>query len=65
MVGINQGLVSNVAAPFGGIKHSGMGRERGPEGIEEYVEEYVETKYLAVNKKRRPARPETGGGRQP
>ena len=48
MVGINQGLVSNVAAPFGGIKHSGMGREGGPEGIEEYLE----TKYLAINTKR-------------
>ena len=48
MVGINQGLVSNVAAPFGGIKHSGMGREGGPEGIEEYLE----TKYLAINTRR-------------
>lgn len=47
MVGINQGVVSNVAAPFGGIKHSGMGREGGPEGIEEYLE----TKYLAINTK--------------
>ncbi|MEJ7798131.1 MAG: NAD-dependent succinate-semialdehyde dehydrogenase, partial [Solirubrobacteraceae bacterium] len=32
MVGLNQGLVSNAAAPFGGIKHSGFGREGGPEG---------------------------------
>ena len=46
MVGINQGTVSNVAAPFGGVKHSGLGREGGHEGIEEYLE----TKYLAVNK---------------
>jgi succinate-semialdehyde dehydrogenase / glutarate-semialdehyde dehydrogenase len=47
MVGVNQGLVSNVAAPFGGIKHSGVGREGGPEGIEEYLE----TKYVAINNK--------------
>jgi len=45
MVGLNQGLVSNAAAPFGGIKHSGFGREGGHEGIEEYLE----TKYVAVN----------------
>jgi len=38
MVGLNQGLVSNAGAPFGGIKHSGFGREGGPEGIEEYLE---------------------------
>jgi succinate-semialdehyde dehydrogenase/glutarate-semialdehyde dehydrogenase len=36
MVGINQGVVSNVAAPFGGVKHSGLGREGGAEGLEEY-----------------------------
>ena len=36
MVGINQGVVSNVAAPFGGVKHSGLGREGGSEGLEEY-----------------------------
>ncbi|MGI8413213.1 MAG: NAD-dependent succinate-semialdehyde dehydrogenase, partial [Solirubrobacteraceae bacterium] len=45
MVGLNQGMVSNAAAPFGGVKHSGFGREGGSEGIEEYLE----TKYLAVN----------------
>jgi len=45
MVGINQGLVSNAAAPFGGIKQSGIGREGGREGIEEYLE----VKYAAVN----------------
>lgn len=44
MVGINQGLVSNPAAPFGGIKASGFGREGGIEGIDEYLE----TKYAAV-----------------
>ncbi len=37
MVGINQGIVSNPAAPFGGVKHSGFGREGGPEGIDEYL----------------------------
>jgi succinate-semialdehyde dehydrogenase/glutarate-semialdehyde dehydrogenase len=45
MVGLNQGLVSNPAAPFGGVKHSGYGREGGHEGINEYLE----VKYLAVN----------------
>ncbi|MGI8903609.1 MAG: NAD-dependent succinate-semialdehyde dehydrogenase [Solirubrobacteraceae bacterium] len=45
MVGLNQGMVSNAAAPFGGIKHSGFGREGGTEGIEEYLE----TKYVAVS----------------
>jgi succinate-semialdehyde dehydrogenase/glutarate-semialdehyde dehydrogenase len=45
MVGLNQGLVSNAAAPFGGVKHSGYGREGGHEGINEYVE----VKYVAVN----------------
>jgi succinate-semialdehyde dehydrogenase/glutarate-semialdehyde dehydrogenase len=44
MVGINRGLVSNAAAPFGGVKHSGLGREGGAQGIEEYLE----VKYLAV-----------------
>src|ERR671915_1485776 len=45
MVGLNQGMVSNAAAPFGGIKQSGFGREGGYEGLEEYLE----TKYVAVN----------------
>src|SRR3954468_18364873 len=45
MVGLNQGMVSNPAAPFGGVKQSGFGREGGAEGIEEYLE----TKYVAVN----------------
>jgi succinate-semialdehyde dehydrogenase/glutarate-semialdehyde dehydrogenase len=44
MVGLNQGLVSNPAAPFGGVKQSGFGREGGFEGIDEYLE----TKYVAL-----------------
>ena len=44
MVGLNQGLVSNPAAPFGGVKASGFGREGGPEGIDEYLE----IKYVAM-----------------
>ncbi|WP_432572755.1 NAD-dependent succinate-semialdehyde dehydrogenase [Kineococcus sp. SYSU DK005] len=42
MVGLNAGVVSNAAAPFGGVKASGFGREGGAEGIEEYLE----TKYV-------------------
>ncbi|WP_372734858.1 NAD-dependent succinate-semialdehyde dehydrogenase [Nocardioides sp.] len=38
MVGVNTGLVSNAAAPFGGVKSSGFGREGGFEGIEEYLD---------------------------
>jgi succinate-semialdehyde dehydrogenase/glutarate-semialdehyde dehydrogenase len=45
MIGLNQGMVSNAGAPFGGVKQSGFGREGGPEGIEEYLE----TKYVAMN----------------
>ena len=44
MVGINTGLLSNPAAPFGGVKASGFGREGGFEGIEEYLE----TKYVGI-----------------
>jgi succinate-semialdehyde dehydrogenase/glutarate-semialdehyde dehydrogenase len=44
MVGINQGIVSNPAAPFGGVKQSGLGREGGNEGIDEYLE----TKYVGI-----------------
>jgi len=44
MIGLNQGVVSNPAAPFGGVKQSGFGREGGFEGIGEYLE----TKYVAV-----------------
>ncbi|MGI8750026.1 MAG: NAD-dependent succinate-semialdehyde dehydrogenase [Thermoleophilaceae bacterium] len=45
MIGLNQGLVSNAGAPFGGVKQSGVGREGGNEGIDEYLE----VKYVAVN----------------
>jgi len=44
MVGLNQGVVSNVAAPFGGTKRSGFGRKGGRAGMEEYLE----TKYVAL-----------------
>ncbi|MET8779333.1 NAD-dependent succinate-semialdehyde dehydrogenase [Nocardia sp. NPDC004654] len=44
MVGVNRGIISDVAAPFGGIKQSGLGREAGSEGIDEYLE----TKYVAL-----------------
>lgn len=44
MVGVNQGVVSNPAAPFGGVKASGFGREGGFEGIDEYLE----TKYVGL-----------------
>jgi succinate-semialdehyde dehydrogenase / glutarate-semialdehyde dehydrogenase len=44
MVGLNQGMVSNPAAPFGGVKQSGFGREGGREGIGEYLE----VKYVAM-----------------
>ncbi|MEN0139647.1 MAG: NAD-dependent succinate-semialdehyde dehydrogenase [Rhodococcus sp. (in: high G+C Gram-positive bacteria)] len=43
MIGVNRGIISDVAAPFGGVKESGVGRESGSEGIEEYLE----TKYIA------------------
>jgi succinate-semialdehyde dehydrogenase/glutarate-semialdehyde dehydrogenase len=44
MIGLNQGMVSNPAAPFGGVKQSGFGREGGAEG----VHEYLEIKYVAM-----------------
>jgi succinate-semialdehyde dehydrogenase/glutarate-semialdehyde dehydrogenase len=50
MVGLNTGLVSNPAAPFGGVKQSGLGREGGRLGIDEFLE----VKYFAVP--RRPGR---------
>ncbi len=44
MIGINTGLISNAAAPFGGVKASGLGREGASEGLDEYLE----TKYLLM-----------------
>ncbi|MDF0531924.1 NAD-dependent succinate-semialdehyde dehydrogenase [Tsukamurella sp. 8F] len=44
MVGVNRGVISDPAGPFGGIKASGFGREGGSEGIEEYLE----TRYIAL-----------------
>ncbi len=44
MVGLNQGIVSNPAAPFGGVKQSGLGREGGAVGIDEFLE----TKYIGI-----------------
>jgi succinate-semialdehyde dehydrogenase/glutarate-semialdehyde dehydrogenase len=44
MVGINRGVVSDASAPFGGVKQSGLGREGGEAGIQEYLE----TKYVAL-----------------
>ncbi|WP_211228691.1 NAD-dependent succinate-semialdehyde dehydrogenase [Glycomyces tenuis] len=48
MVGINRGVISNVAAPFGGVKTSGIGREGSSEGIEEYQE----IRYLNLDRRR-------------
>ena len=45
MVGLNRGLVSDPAAPFGGVKESGLGREGGVEGLLAFTE----SKYVAVN----------------
>ena len=44
MVAINRGLISDPAAPFGGVKQSGLGREGGFDGIHEFLE----TKYIGV-----------------
>ncbi|MEA5155402.1 NAD-dependent succinate-semialdehyde dehydrogenase [Raineyella sp.] len=44
MIGVNQGVISNAAAPFGGVKQSGLGREGSHEGIEEFLE----TVYVAL-----------------
>ncbi len=45
MVGLNKGLVSDPAAPFGGVKQSGIGREGGAEGMHEFLE----SKYIAAD----------------
>jgi len=45
MVGLNKGIVSDPAAPFGGVKESGVGREGGHEGMLDYTE----TKYVATD----------------
>jgi succinate-semialdehyde dehydrogenase/glutarate-semialdehyde dehydrogenase len=45
MIGLNRGLVSDPAAPFGGMKQSGIGREGAPEGLVEFLE----TQYISVN----------------
>ncbi|MDR2380265.1 MAG: aldehyde dehydrogenase family protein, partial [Bifidobacteriaceae bacterium] len=44
MISVNTGPISNAAAPFGGVKHSGLGREGGPEGMREYLE----TVYIGI-----------------
>ena len=44
MMGLNAGVISNAAAPFGGVKQSGIGREGSAEGIEEYLS----TKYTFI-----------------
>jgi len=45
MVGVNRGFISDPAAPFGGVKTSGLGREGGHDGVEEFLEK----KYIAVD----------------
>lgn len=45
IIGVNTGLISNAAAPFGGVKESGLGREGGHQGLEEFLE----TKYLCID----------------
>ena len=44
MVGVNEGLITTVEAPFGGVKESGLGREGGHQGIEDYLD----TKYVSI-----------------
>ena len=44
MVGINEGLITTVEAPFGGVKESGLGKEGGHQGIEDYLD----TKYICI-----------------
>ena len=46
MIGLNRGLVSDPAAPFGGVKQSGLGREGGKEGLLEFQEtQYISTEW--------------------
>jgi succinate-semialdehyde dehydrogenase/glutarate-semialdehyde dehydrogenase len=44
MIGLNTGVVSTPSAPFGGVKQSGLGREGGRAGIDEFLE----TKYVSI-----------------
>jgi succinate-semialdehyde dehydrogenase/glutarate-semialdehyde dehydrogenase len=44
MVGVNEGMITTVEAPFGGLKESGLGKEGGHQGIEDYLD----TKYVCV-----------------
>jgi len=44
MVGVNEGLITTVEAPFGGVKESGLGREGGHQGIDDYLD----TKYVCI-----------------
>ena len=44
IVGANDGIISSAAAPFGGVKESGYGREGGPQGIDEYLD----VKYVSI-----------------
>jgi len=45
MIGVNSGLITTVEAPFGGVKESGLGKEGGAQGLEDYME----TKYTAID----------------
>jgi succinate-semialdehyde dehydrogenase/glutarate-semialdehyde dehydrogenase len=45
IVGVNEGIISSAAAPFGGVKESGLGREGSSMGLAEYLE----TKYIFMN----------------
>ena len=45
MIGVNRGMISDPAAPFGGVKQSGLGREGSHEGMHEFLE----TKYIAAS----------------
>ena len=45
IVGVNTGIISTAVAPFGGVKQSGIGREGGHQGIDEYLE----TKYVCID----------------